>query len=123
MSFDGGKTTTEQNTNYMKKLSLYKSVCVAALALGLSTAVQAQNKHAAEKMSVEDAVLISVTARVQAVDLEKRELTLKDSLGNENTLTVDKAVKRLDEVKVGDDVTAKYYLSVAAELREPTAEE
>ena len=38
-------------------------------------------------------------------------------------MTVDKAVKRLNEVKPGDDVTAKYYVSVAAELREATKEE
>ena len=107
----------------MKKSSLYKWVCSGTLALGLSAAVHAQDKEHAAKMSVEDSVLISRTATVQALDLEKRELTLKDALGNETTVTVDKAVKRLDEVKVGDDVTAKYYVSVAAELREPTAEE
>ena len=62
-------------------------------------------------------------ATVQAIDLEKRELTLKGPLGEVSTVTVDKAVKRLDEIKAGDQVTAKYYLSVAAELREPTDDE
>jgi len=107
----------------MKKTSIYTWVCGVTLALGLSAAAQAQEKGNGAKMTVEDAVLISRTATVQALDLEKRELTLKDELGNETTVTVDKAVKRLDEVKVGDEVTAKYYVSVAAELREPTAEE
>jgi hypothetical protein len=36
---------------------------------------------------------------------------------------VDQRVKRLDEVKVGDFVRADYYVSIAAELRKPTAEE
>jgi len=106
----------------MKKSSLYKWVCSATVAFGLSATVQAQDSPAA-RMTVEDSVLISKTATVQALDLQTRELTLKDELGHETTVTVDKAVKRLDEVKVGDDVTAKYYVSVAAELREPTAEE
>jgi hypothetical protein len=36
---------------------------------------------------------------------------------------VDERVKRLNEVKVGDLVTAAYYVSVAGELRAPTEEE
>jgi hypothetical protein len=69
------------------------------------------------------AVLTSITASVEAIDPAKREVTLKGPLGNTVTFTVDKRVKRLNEVKVGDLVTADYYVSVAAELRKPTAEE
>jgi hypothetical protein len=36
---------------------------------------------------------------------------------------VDKAVQRLNEIKVGDDVTAEYYVSLAADVRLPSAEE
>ena len=104
----------------MKNSSLTKWLCGALLAFGLSAPAQDKKLH---NMTVEDEVLISATATVQAVDLEKRELTLKDPLGEVTTLTVDKAVKRLNEIKVGDEVTAKYYISVAAELREPTAAE
>ena len=93
------------------------------LALGVSTSIQAQDTPLHEAMSREEAVLLSVTAKVEAVDLEKREITLKGPLGNVETLTVEKTVKRLDEVKPGDEVTAKYYVSVAAELREPTQQE
>src|SRR3954468_3239925 len=106
----------------MKTSSLYKWSCAAVVALALSAAVLAQERTAA-KMHVEDEILVSMTANVQAIDLEKRELTLKDPLGKTSTVTVDKAAKRLNEVKPGDDVTAKYYVSVAAELREPTKEE
>jgi hypothetical protein len=106
----------------MKTSSLYQWSCAALVALALSAAALAQERTAA-KMHVEDEILVSVTANVQAIDLEKRELTLKDPLGKTSTVTVDKAVKRLNEVKPGDDVTAKYYVSVAAELREPTKEE
>ena len=105
----------------MKNSSLIIWLCVALLAC--SAIARAQDKPAIHNMTVEDEVLISETATVQALDLEKRELTLKDPLGNETTVTVDKAVKRLNEIKVGDEVTAKYYISIAAELREPTAEE
>ncbi|SRR3954470_17355607 len=106
----------------MKIASLNKYL-VALLACSGPLFVQAQTDAAASRGSVEDEVLISVTATVQDLDLEKRELTLKGSLGDVTTVTVDKAVKRLNEVKVGDEVTAKYYLSIAADLREPTEDE
>jgi hypothetical protein len=70
-----------------------------------------------------DSVLVTVTASVDAIDLASREITLKGPLGNSVTFTVDQRVKRLDEVKVGDFVRADYYVSVAAELRKPTAQE
>jgi lipid-binding SYLF domain-containing protein len=73
--------------------------------------------------SKEDSILVSVTATVRAIDHEKREITLKNDLGNVVTFIVDKEVKRLDEVKVGDQVSASYYISVAGELRPPTDEE
>jgi len=68
-------------------------------------------------------VLVQITATVEAIDYDKRELTLKGPLGNSVTLTVDQRVKRLREISVGDQVKADYYVSVAAELRPPTAEE
>jgi hypothetical protein len=67
--------------------------------------------------------LVSVTAKVESVDVEKRELTLKGPLGNVGTYIVSERVKRLNEIKPGDGVTVDYYIGVAAELRAPTAEE
>ena len=94
-----------------------------ALSLAASLTALEQKASAAEPLSAEESVLVSVTATVQAVDLPNREVTLKGPLGNVVTFTVDKRVKRLDEVKVGDDVTADYYVSLAGELRAPTDEE
>jgi len=48
-------------------------------------------------------------------------VTRKGPLGNQITFTVEQRVKRLNKIKVGDDVTADYYISLAAELRQPTA--
>ena len=103
------------------KITKLGSLWAALLAFGVSTSMQAQNAH--EKMSREEEVLVTMTAKVEAVDVAKREITLKGPLGEVETLTVEKTVKRLDEVKPGDEVTAKYYVSVAAELREPTQQE
>jgi hypothetical protein len=83
--------------------------------------------HAADPVvpppSVKESVLVTISASVEAIDVAKREMTLKGPLGNTVTFTVDPKVKRLDKVKVGDYVLADYYVSVAAELRKPTPEE
>jgi Cu/Ag efflux protein CusF len=71
----------------------------------------------------QDHLLLSVTGRIEAIDHATREITLKGPQGRVETYSVSKDVKRLDEAKVGDYVTIKYYLGFAAELREPTAEE
>jgi hypothetical protein len=92
-----------------------------ALLAGLATSTLAQTPKS--DLSVEEGIVLNITAKVQAIDHEKREVTLKGPLGNEVTFTVDQRVKRLNEVKVGDDVTADYYVSLAAELRKPTPEE
>ena len=94
-----------------------------AAALALSVVPLQQRASAAEPLSAEESVLVTVTAKVQAIDQTKREVTLKGPLGNVITFTVDKRVKRLDEVKVGDEVTADYFISLAGELRTPTEEE
>lgn len=98
---------------------------MALLAAGQYTALAAEENQAptGAPMSREEAILVSLTASVQAIDYTNREVTLKGPLGNEVTFTVDQRVKRLDEVKVGDVVRADYYVSIAAELRKPTSEE
>ena len=64
----------------------------------------------------------SITATVEAINTETRVATLR--VGEDvKVITVDERVKRLDEFKVGDKVKAEYYVSLATEIREPTAEE
>jgi len=71
----------------------------------------------------EESILVSMTAKVEAIDVENREVTLRGPMGEVATFVVDERVKRLAEVKVGDQVTTEYYVALAGELREPTAEE
>ena len=95
-------------------------LCGALLAATQFVSQAAENEPS---MFRKDSVLVTVTASVEAIDLASREITLKGPLGNSVSFTVDQRVKRLDEVKVGDFVRADYYVSVAAELRKPTAQE
>jgi hypothetical protein len=103
----------------MKRTYTFVTLALAMTALAVASVQAGEDTP----IVTGEAVLTSVTAKVQAIDLDKREVTLKGPEGKVVTLTVDKSVKRLDEVKVGDDVQADYYIALAAEVREPTAEE
>lgn len=109
----------------MKKMFHCSIVCSALLALSQYTARAAEGdaEPKSDGLRRMKALLVSMTAAVQAIDYSNREVTLKGPLGNEETFIVDKRVKRFDEIKVGDKVTADYYVSIAAELRKPTPEE
>ena len=99
------------------------ALCAGLLTASQCVALSADEKPQAASLSREDTVLVTVTASVESVNLTNREVTLKGPLGNSVTFTVDERVKRLNEVKVGDQVQADYYVSFAAELRKPTADE
>jgi Cu/Ag efflux protein CusF len=62
---------------------------------------------------------VKVTATIEAIDRTARLITLRGPQGNLATVYVDTAVKRFDELKVGDKVTASYYESIAVHVRKP----
>ena len=108
------------------KTSLYCTIAFATLlAVSQSSTLLAQESPAPQNppMGRVAAMHARLSAEVTAVDLAKREVTLKGPQGNEVTVTVSPVVKRLDEVKVGDFVRVDYLVSAVAELRKPTAEE
>ena len=74
----------------------------------------------AETMKGEQSTLVTVSANVQAIDYETREVTLVGDLGNVVSFVADERIERLNEFQVGDEVIADYYVSIAAELRAPT---
>ena len=103
----------------------YSIVCAALLAVSQSSNLFAQETPMAKDAPLGrlEALHATLTAEVTAINPATREVTLKGPQGNEVTVTASDVVKRLDEVKVGDFVRADYLVSVAAELRPPTAEE
>jgi hypothetical protein len=102
-------------------------IVVTLLALGLVLALPLSRAFADAPAkptpAVGEEVLLTLTATIEALNLETREVSLKGPAGNVYTFPVDPRVKRLAEFKVGDAVTLDYYASLAAELRAPTAEE
>jgi hypothetical protein len=69
---------------------------------------------AAEPVVVEN--LQSITATVEAIDVNKRLVTLRGPEGRTETIEVPPEARNLAQVKVGDKLVVKYYQSVGASL-------
>src|SRR5262249_52256651 len=110
---------TSMKTTPPTQQTLLTAFITAALASSLLA--QENKTPPSEARLVEQ--LVSVTAKVESIDIAKRELTLRGPLGNAQTFVVSDQVKRLNEIRHGDEVTVKYYIGIAAELRAPSAEE
>ena len=105
----------------MKKLVLST---VVLLALAIGSAALAEDKAPAEKpatkkSSVKRERTITATAIVQAINLDKRIVTLKGPEGKIFDLKVGEEARNLPQVKVGDEVKVKYYESIAYRLLKP----
>jgi hypothetical protein len=77
-----------------------------------------------DKPSLSTTQTVTLSAQIVALDKENRLVTLKGPQGNERTIQLGDAVKRLDEFQVGDVVVAEYLQNltievVAAEGAEP----
>jgi hypothetical protein len=79
--------------------------------------------ESAEPLRREDTQVVVVEARVSAIDLDKRLVTIQDASGGEATFHADEAVRNLPQVKVGDTLVGELIQSVVLELRAPTPEE
>jgi hypothetical protein len=62
---------------------------------------------------------VSATMTIQAIDKANRLVTLRDEQGAEDTMVVGPAMKRFDELKVGDKVKVTYYESLVMQVRKP----
>lgn len=61
----------------------------------------------------------TLTATVEAIDLESRIATLVGPSGDPLIVRVDEKVRNLDQVRVGDTVRVEYYEGLLAELLPP----
>lgn len=59
------------------------------------------------------------TGTVEAIEASTRSLTLKKADGTYVTTTAGPDIKRFDEIKIGDKVTAKYYDTLVLRLKQP----
>ncbi|UCG67221.1 MAG: hypothetical protein JSW12_09645 [Deltaproteobacteria bacterium] len=98
----------------MRKLLRVWLTVVCAVAVAACATPTDQKKPAVEKSRV-----VTITATVEALDLASRMVTLKGPEGNTITFRADDRVKNLPQVKVGDQVLAEYYESVAIQVMKP----
>jgi len=62
-----------------------------------------------------------IKAKVEAIDLDAREITLKGPKGRLITLRVEERVRNLPQVQVGDEVIVRYHESVGLRIRRTEA--
>jgi Cu/Ag efflux protein CusF len=65
--------------------------------------------------------VVEVTATIKAIDTADRLVTLEGEEGNQVTIYAGPAVKRFDELKVGDKVTFRYAEAVVVDIAEAPA--
>jgi hypothetical protein len=78
-----------------------------------------ESASAGNKPSVYKEEVVAETLTIEAVDLEKRVVTLKRTDGSVFDLTVGPEVTDLPQAKVGDEVTIKYYQSIFVKVTKP----
>ena len=105
---------------------LTAAVCFMFLAAGAmaqekkgEAAPPAKKAPAEKKPAVAKERVTTVKAKVEAIDLQNRVVTLKGPKGKVFDLKVGDQVKNLPQVKVGDEVVAKYYESIALKVMPP----
>jgi Cu/Ag efflux protein CusF len=103
----------------MKKILILLAVVVFGLTLAVGAMAEEKKQEKNAKPSGMKERTIKRTATVQAIDLEKRVVTLKGEKGNVFDLKVGEEAKNLPQVKVGDLVTVQYYESLAFEVTKP----
>ena len=60
--------------------------------------------------------VVTLTAKIEAVDTAKRTVTVKGPLGKVVTLKVDDKVKNFAQVKAGDEIVLKYMEAISVAL-------
>ncbi len=97
----------------------FAGIAAAALTIALAGIAMADEKTPAAPGKIGTSESVMVKATVEAVDPAARTVTLKGPHGKSITVSVDDKVRNLSELKVGDEVVAKYYEAIAFELKKP----
>lgn len=84
------------------------------------TAAAQQETAPAPAPTIADSETTTMTARVQAVDLKSRTVTLKQKGGEPFTIHVSEEARNLPQVRVGDQVVMKYTEAMAVQISRDT---
>jgi ribosomal 50S subunit-recycling heat shock protein len=103
----------------MKRFIVVFWIVMFTLSLGVAVAGAQGAAKSAAKPDMEEEDMLMLTAPVQAVDQEKRTVTVKGSGGKLLTFKAGKEVKNFAQIKVGDLVVVQYYESIAIQVKKP----
>jgi hypothetical protein len=107
----------------MRKHLTAVALAVAAVAAPICALAQSAGAGAVVakepgKVTMADAVRVS--ASVQAIDKDKRLVTLKGPKGNTFVVNAGPEVRNFDQIKVGDQVVVRYVEALTLELKKGT---
>ena len=94
----------------MKRLVV--GIVAAAVLVPMASTALAQSKTITSEMRTE-------TGTVEAIEAATRTVTLKKPDGTYVTTVAGSDIKRFDEIKIGDKVTARFYENVVVMLKRP----
>ena len=94
-------------------------LCYAILVLATASTPAPQLREAPGAGQTVKSTPVSITATIEAIDQTNRIVTLKGPQGNLVDTYVDESYKRFNDLKVGDQVKAQYYESLAVNIRKP----
>ena len=102
------------------KITIGRSVALAAIVAAVAgfaaKAIAEEPASSGYVTSGKVSGTVTVTSTVEAVDLEKRVVTLKGENGTVTELAVSKEVRNLPQLKKGDRVVATYHEAIAADV-------
>jgi hypothetical protein len=91
-------------------------VLLVSLMMFSSTAWSGEKAHATDKPSFSASQTVVLTAMVEAINHETREVTLRGPEGNSVSFVASEEARNLPQVSVGDIVMAEYVESVSVEV-------
>ena len=96
---------------------MYKSLALlAALLLFAAPCWSDESAPETDKPSLYSSQTVTVTAVVEAINHETREVTLRGPEGDTTSFVASEEARNLDQVSVGDIVTAEYEQSLSIEV-------
>lgn len=99
------------------KMNAVEPAIFAAILMIVALLTTAYAQEQKTPVSVTEAVTIKAT--IVAIDKDNRIVTIRGPRGHLVDLKADENIKRFDELKVGDVISATYSESVAVRLRKP----
>ena len=109
----------------MKSLKALSLAVIAALFAAPAVAQYAApvtEVSGARADGIRIATIVKV-AEIVNINLDTREVTLRDDQGEEVTIVAPEKITRLEDHSVGDMLIVEYLSSMAGEMRQPTEEE